>query len=101
MAAQKRIVALTALLSALCGSASTAGVVVAMSGNGTVSVEAHRAEPQTREDYLRLWEAALAKSGKQLPANVDRMTDREIFEAMWSEWRKYAVLEKQPTGPAG
>ncbi|MFE5485174.1 hypothetical protein [Streptomyces sp. NPDC056527] len=97
MAVRKGIVALASLLGALCGSAVTAGVTPAISDDASVSVESRSAEPQTREDSIRQWEAALSKSGKQLPADVNKMTDREVFEAMWSEWRKYLVPEKQPT----
>ncbi|MCP9957420.1 MULTISPECIES: hypothetical protein [Streptomyces] len=97
MAVRKRIVVLATLLGALCGSAVTVGATLVMSEDDVVSVESHTTEPPVREDYIRQWEAALARSGKKLPADIDQMTDREIFEAMWSESRKYIVPERPPT----
>lgn len=75
----------------------TAGVALTTGDGGAVSVESHTAEKPTREEVVRLWEASLAKSGKELPAGVDKMTDQEIFEAMWSESRKHVVPERPPT----
>ncbi|MET8330456.1 hypothetical protein [Streptomyces sp. NPDC005181] len=100
MDARKRTVALAALLGALCGSAVTAGATMALSDDAVVSVESQVAEPQTHADYIRKWEAALEKSGKKLPPGVEKMTDQEIFEAMWSELRKHIVPKEQPAVPA-
>ncbi|MEU7291766.1 hypothetical protein AB0A76_00960 [Streptomyces exfoliatus] len=98
MTVRKRIVVLTAaLLGALCGSIVTAGLALTTGDGGAVSVESHTAEKPTREEVIRLWETALAKSGKKLPAGVDKMADQEIFEAMWSESRKHLVPERPPT----
>jgi hypothetical protein len=97
MTVRKRTVAGAVLLGALCGSSLTAGVMAAMSDEVAVSVESQAVEPQTRQDYVRQWEAALAKSGKELPAGVQKMSDQEIFEAMWSELKKHLVPEEQPT----
>ncbi|MFD3946365.1 hypothetical protein [Streptomyces sp. NPDC058579] len=96
MAARKGIIAFAALLGALCGSTVTAGVTLAIGGNSTPSVESRTEVPPTREESIRQWEAALSKSGKTLPAGVNKMTDREIYEAMWAEWRKYIVPESPP-----
>ncbi|MBT2492606.1 hypothetical protein J7E96_29680 [Streptomyces sp. ISL-96] len=97
MDARKRTVALAVLLGALCGSAATAGVTIAMSDDHVVSVEGH-VPTETREDHIRAWKAALAKSGKTLPpkAKLDKMSDQEIFEAMWDEDRKYAEPMDMP-----
>ncbi|QGZ49976.1 MULTISPECIES: hypothetical protein [Streptomyces] len=97
MAARKGLVTLATLLAMLSGAVVTASVTFAMGDDQAVSVESHTEEPQTREDYIRQWQVALSKSGQALPADVDQMTDHEVFEAMWAEWRKHIVLEKQPT----
>ncbi|MFE5729308.1 hypothetical protein ACFQ7A_00115 [Streptomyces sp. NPDC056528] len=99
MAARKGLVTLATLLGMLGGAAVTASVTFAMGVDQAVSVESHTEEPPSREGYIRQWQVALSKSGKTLPADVDQMTDHEIFEAMWAEWRKHIVLEKQPIVP--
>ncbi|MFF9017365.1 hypothetical protein ACF09C_30915 [Streptomyces sp. NPDC014870] len=96
MAVRKGVVAFAALLGALCGATATAGVTLALGENATPSVDSRAEVPSTREESVRRWEVALSKSGKSLPADVNEMTDREIYEAMWAEWRKYVVPEKQP-----
>ncbi|MDX3377037.1 hypothetical protein PV390_21830 [Streptomyces sp. ME02-6991-2A] len=98
MAARRGLVALVVLLGF---AAAAVGVPLAWGDHQAVTVESHTEEPQTREDHIRQWQAALSKSGKALPADVDRMTDHEVFEAMWAEWRKHTVLEKQPVVPGG
>ncbi|MDX3432927.1 MULTISPECIES: hypothetical protein [unclassified Streptomyces] len=96
MAVWKRSMAGALLLGALVGSSLTAGVMAAMSDE-VVSVESHTEEPRTREDHVRQWEAALAKSGKKLPDGVEELTDQEVFSAMWSELKKHVTPEEQPT----
>lgn len=97
MDARKRAVVLAVLLGAFCGSAATAGVTIAMSDDHEVSVEGH-VPTETREDHIQAWKATLAKSGKTLPpkAKLDKMSDQEIFEAMWDEKRKYVEPMDMP-----
>ncbi|MER8073760.1 hypothetical protein ABTZ59_36675 [Streptomyces sp. NPDC094034] len=95
MTVRKKI-ALAALLVALCGSSATA-VTFATSDAAEVSVESHTEEPRTREHNIRQWENALAKSGKKLPAGVEKMTDQEVFDAMFSELKKHVVPARMPT----
>ncbi|MEV8394355.1 MULTISPECIES: hypothetical protein [unclassified Streptomyces] len=97
--AVRKAVALGVLSVALCGSSVTA-VTFAMSDAG-VTVESYTEEPRTREYNIRQWENALAKSGKKLPADVAKMTDQEVFEAMFSELKKHAVPAHMPTTTVG
>lgn len=94
MVARRGIVGLATLLVVL------GGLVVVLSGNDpAATVDSRTVEAPTREDNIRQWQVALSRSGKKLPADVDRMTDHEIFEAMWAELRKHTVLESPPTVP--
>ncbi|MFD7441813.1 hypothetical protein [Streptomyces sp. NPDC059909] len=72
----------------------------ALAGGGAVGVQClaspdtgvtvHSEPKKSRADYIRLWEAELAKSGRTLPAGTDRMTTQEIMDAWTSERAKYA-----------
>ncbi|MFE1907985.1 hypothetical protein ACFW96_30610 [Streptomyces gardneri] len=97
MASRRGLVGLATLLVMLGGAAVVASGTFAVGNDPTVTVDSHTVEPPTREDNIRQWQTVLARSGKTLPAGVGKMTDDEIFEAMWAELRKYTVLEKQPT----
>lgn len=97
MNAAKKAVVLSVLLGALGGSAVTAGAAVVLSEDHTASVDSHM-PTETREDHIRDWEKALARSGKSLPPTkkLDAMSDREIFEAMWDENRNYVEPMDMP-----
>ncbi|MGW2558229.1 hypothetical protein ACWCXB_03080 [Streptomyces sp. NPDC001514] len=81
-----------AVVAFLAGTALAGGGAVAVQYLGTPDTGVTvRTEPKkSRADYVRLWEAELAKSGRTLPADVDRMTTQEIMDAWTSERAKYA-----------
>ncbi|WP_328871947.1 hypothetical protein OHT76_18555 [Streptomyces sp. NBC_00287] len=54
------------------------------------SVSVQNEPPRSRADYIELWQADLAKSGKELPADVDAMTTQEILDAWGEELGKHA-----------
>jgi hypothetical protein len=84
----RRTVAAVAFLAgtALAGGAAAVHYLATPDTGVTV-----RSEPKkSRADYIRLWEAELAKSGRTLPAEADQMTTQEIMDAWTSERAKYA-----------
>ncbi|MFF4794445.1 hypothetical protein ACFY2M_32855 [Streptomyces sp. NPDC001276] len=52
----------------------------------------HTEPVRSRADYIEMWKADLAKSGKELPADVDSMTTQEILD----EWGKELGKHAQP-----
>ncbi|MFE9440368.1 hypothetical protein ACFYO2_15395 [Streptomyces sp. NPDC006602] len=78
------------LLAAVCAGAGAA-TYAAFAEDPSVSV--HTQQPKSRGDYIEMWKADLAMSGKQLPADVDSMTTQEILDEWGKELGKHAEPE--------
>ncbi|MFG2022716.1 hypothetical protein [Streptomyces sp. NPDC048825] len=78
------------LLAAVCAGAGAAAYA-AFAEDTSVSV--HTQQPKSRADYIEMWKADLAKSGKQLPEDVDSMTTQEILDEWGKELGKHAEPE--------
>jgi hypothetical protein len=83
----KKIIIVGVLLAAVCGGAGAAAYA-ALAEDDSVSVQTEPAK--TRADYIELWKADLAKSGKELPADVDSMSTQEILDELARELGKHA-----------
>ncbi|MBC2903849.1 hypothetical protein [Streptomyces cupreus] len=83
----KKIIIAGVLLAAVCAGAGAAAYA-ALAEDDSVSVQTEPA--RTRADYIEMWKADLAKSGKELPADVDSMTTQEILDAWGRELGKHA-----------
>ncbi|MEV5084635.1 MULTISPECIES: hypothetical protein [unclassified Streptomyces] len=77
------------VLAAVCVGAGAAAYAV-FTEDTPVSV--HTEPVRSRADYIEMWKADLAKSGKELPADVDSMTTQEILD----EWGKELGKHAQP-----
>ncbi|MFF8841454.1 hypothetical protein ACF08N_01810 [Streptomyces sp. NPDC015127] len=75
----------------VCALALVGGAVAVTVGAAEedTSVTVHTEPVKTRADYIALWEEALARSGKELPAGVESMSTQEIFDAWALEAAKY------------
>jgi hypothetical protein len=78
------------LLAAVCAGAGAAAYAVFAVFAEDTSVSVDTQPQRSRADYIEMWKADLAKSGKELPADVDSMTTQEILDAWTKELAKHA-----------
>ncbi|MEV0175720.1 hypothetical protein AB0I00_31975 [Streptomyces sp. NPDC050803] len=87
----KKILIAGALLAVVCAGAGAAAYAAFTEEDTAVSVQT---EPvRTRAYYVELWKEQLAKSGKELPADVDSMTRQEILDELAGELARHSEPE--------